>query len=349
MSLEGQTEVSILLSHAPERTGQSNEVEVQLEDSRFTSIKIEDFISSKAVQFDLYVKLKPGHYVKILHAGDSFSLDRINKYKFEKNVKFLYFTVEDRKKFIRVQNFLAEKTASNQKIDVATKGRVLKNVGEKLVEEIFYEGVRPQVLDQGKALCNSIYEMVNSGQNLAAMLREYQDFDPTAYSHSYLVCLFSCSLVKQFEWESKIVNETIGMAALLHDIGKLKMHKSLIALRPEDMTPDELTQYKNHPQLGLELLANQTMVTAAVKQIVLQHHERNDGTGFPYGIKRKQILTLAKMIGLIDEFVHIMVKDKIPPPKALKQMLMGKDSVERFSSGILENFIRIFVDPDKLE
>jgi HD-GYP domain-containing protein (c-di-GMP phosphodiesterase class II) len=348
-AIEGHTDASVFVSKGPAREGQSEEVEVNEEDSRFTSIKIEEFRSSKAVQFDLYVKLNSGKYVKILHSGDSFSPERIDKYKNEKGVKFLYFTIEDRSKFVRVQNFMAEKIVSNEKVEVKVKDQLIRNAGEKLVEEMYSEGLKPQTLEQGKTLCSSMYEMVHASPKLSQLLKQYEEFDPSAYTHSYLVTLFTCSLIKQFEWESKIIYETLGMAALLHDIGKLKIPPNIALLDPSAMTEEELKIYKTHPELGFEMLASNNMVSAAVKQVILQHHERNDGSGYPYGLKRKKILQLSKMVGIVDDFVYLMVKDKISAPKALKKLLTDPTCVNRYSSSILESFIKIFVNQDRVD
>jgi HD-GYP domain-containing protein (c-di-GMP phosphodiesterase class II) len=90
------------------------------------------------------------------------------------------------------------------------------------------------------------------------------------------------------------------------------------------------------------------MLNNSVKQIILQHHESFDGTGFPFGKKGASILTLANIVSLADRFVHIMIDQEKQPMEALKHILTNQDEVGRFNSVIIENFINVFVDPGKI-
>lgn len=347
--LEGKQSMNQLMSTLPKREGQSDEVEVSAEDDKFTAIKINEFTSAKNVLFDIFIKLKSGRYVKILHAGDSFSKERIEKYKNDKNVSHLYFLTSDRRKYIRYCNFLTAKLIKNDKIPADLKLSMMKNATEKLVEDLYQDGVKPVVMDQAKKVCENMYDTIKGDQGLYKLLRSYQDFDPNAFSHSYLICLFGSMIIQQFEWESKMTQETLGMAAMLHDIGKVKIPKEIVEKRPEDMDDNELEWYYQHPELGVELLETNRLVSPSVKQIIRQHHEYNNGTGFPLGIKDSKILTLAKILCVADDFTHELVKQDQPPIVVLKKMLADSDNVRRYHSVVLEKFIQVFVDPKKKE
>lgn len=344
--VESKQDYSTIFNREAKKDGPSAEIEVQDEDTNYTSVKINDFVSGKCIQFNVYVKIGPKKYVKILHAGDSFSKERIDKYKNEKKVEYLYFHNDDRKKFMRMVNYVAEQSIDNSKVSTAVKVKLVKNVAEKFAQEAFTNGIASQVVEQGKQLMDNVYNMMQSNNDLHVLLRNYEDFDPGAYNHSFLVCLFSCMVVKQFEWQSKIVNETVGMAALLHDIGKTKLPLEIMHLRPHEMSPEQLVQYKEHPLLGVDILRQNPHVPSSVRQIIYQHHEIMDGSGFPNGHRGHKILTLSKILALCDEFVHLMEDEKIKPPAALKKMLNSTNITTRHHSSILENFIKIFVDPN---
>jgi DNA-binding NtrC family response regulator len=98
--LEGHLSLSDLMSNVSKKGGVSEETEVALTDENFTSIKINEFYSSQAVLFDIYIRLSSNKYLKILHTGDTFSKERLDKYKNEKKVESLYFHNNDRRKFI---------------------------------------------------------------------------------------------------------------------------------------------------------------------------------------------------------------------------------------------------------
>jgi HD-GYP domain-containing protein (c-di-GMP phosphodiesterase class II) len=326
----------------------SEEVEVQGADVDFCAIPIDEFVSMKSVHFDIFIKLNSGKYVKILHAGDNFSPERINKYKIEKKVSQLFFSAKDRKKYIQLNNFLTKKIASNTNVSLKIKFDLVKNTGEKLTEEFFSEGIKPTTFESAKDLCGNIYDLISTEKSLSSLIKSFHDFDPSAYTHSYLVCFFSCMLLKQFEWESKVVNESVGMAALLHDIGMLKLDKSLANKPISSLNENELKEYHKHPELAVTMLNENPLIPAIVKQIILQHHECFDGSGFPYHLKGSKTLTFSKVIFLVDEFVTLMVEKNLKPTEALKTMLRRPDSVQRYSSTMLEHFIKMFLDGHKL-
>lgn len=347
--LEGHQSLGDLMANVPKKEGASDEQEVLQSDEQFTKIKIDEFYSSQAVLFDIYIKLGPDKYLKILHSGDSFSKERIDKYKHEKKVEHLYFHNSDRRKFIQYNNFLAKKLIENNAVPVYNKVNQLKNVSEKFIEEAFTVGLKAQVVEQGKEVCETVFKLIESENNLFQELRSFQNFDPTAYSHAFLVTLYSTAIIKQFEWQSKTTIETTALACMFHDIGKMLLPKELLIKRPKDMTPEEIIEYQKHPELGVQLIEPNRTINNSVKQIVLQHHEAYDGTGFPYQKKGNKILTLANIVCLADDFVHLMVDDKLQPTEALRKILMDKTGSRRYNTILIEKFINVFVDPEKLQ
>lgn len=346
--MEGYQSVTDMVASIPKRKGMSPEEEVDAEDDTFTKIKIDEFYSSQPVLFDLFIKLKSGKYIKILHAGDGMSKERIDKYKIEKKVEFLYFHKKDLFKFVKYNNHFAKKVIENKKVGTEKKVKLLQNVSEKYLEQSFEEGMKPQIIDQGKEIAESVFSLIQGQDDLYSLLRNYQDFDPNAFTHAYLTCIFSTSIIKQFEWQSKTTIEAVAFACFFHDIGKMKLPKELWNKRVEELDGEELAQYKEHPEHGYRLIENNSMILSSVKQIVLQHHEAYDGTGFPFGKKGSKILTLSNIVALADHFTHIVQDQNLKPVEALKVFLADRAGLTKFNSVIVENLIKVFVDPEKL-
>jgi HD-GYP domain-containing protein (c-di-GMP phosphodiesterase class II) len=346
--IESQQGANHILSKTVLTGKVGEEVEVQAADKDFCSIPIDEFISLKSVHFDIFVKLSSGRYVKILHAGDNFSQERINSYKNEKKVTELFFSSKDRHKFIQLNGLLAQRIVQNHNISTKIKFDLVKNTGEKITEEFFTEGIKPTTLESAKDLCGNIYNMVSSEKKIHSLLKDFQNLSPSAYTHSYLVCFFSCTLLKQFEWESKVVNESVGMAALLHDIGMLKLGKELLAKKVDEMSLEEKNEYQKHPELGVNLLNENPLIPSIVKQIILQHHECFDGSGYPYKLKGSKTLTFSKVLFMVDEFVDLMIEKNLKPIEALKYILKRPDAIQRYSSSVLENFLKVFVGQHKI-
>ena len=346
--LEGHQSVGDMVSSVPRRKELGPEEEVNLGDDNFTHVKIDEFYSSQAVLFDIYIKLKTDRYIKILHAGDTFSKERLDKYKNEKNVEFLHFEKKDLYKFVKFNNYFAKKVIGNEKVPGEKKVKLLQNVTEKFLEQTFHEGIKPQIIDQGKEIAENIYELIQKDESLFSVFRDYADFDPNAFTHAYLVTLFSTSIIKQFEWQSRTTIECTALACMFHDIGKMKLDPSLKEMKYEEMNDDQQLEYRRHPELGLEMIDNNPLINNSVKQIILQHHEHYDGTGFPFNKRGSKILTLSNIVCLADNFVHIIQDQDQKPVDALKILLSRREELKWYNSLIVECLIKVFVDPKKI-
>ena len=169
--LEGHQSLSDLMASVPKKAGVSDETEVTQTDENFSRIKIDEFYSSQAVLFDIYIKISENKYLKILHTGDTFSKERLDKYKNEKKVDSLYFHNNDRRKFIQYNNFLTKKLIDNQVVPAYNKVNSLKNVTEKFIEEAFTVGVKPLVIEQGKEVCENVFKLVETQTDLFSVLK----------------------------------------------------------------------------------------------------------------------------------------------------------------------------------
>ena len=94
--------------------------------------------------------------------------------------------------------------------------------------------------------------------------------------------------------------ETLRLAANLHDIGKVNVPAKVLN-KPGRLTPEEFAQVQIHPQAGYDILKN-IPFSGPVAEIVLQHHERQDGAGYPRGLCGEEILLEARILAVADVY-----------------------------------------------
>jgi len=100
---------------------------------------------------------------------------------------------------------------------------------------------------------------------------------------------------------------TIRIAAKLHDIGKVGMPETCLFKFPNEMTESENMIYSRHPELGYNILINHPNF-GEIAEIVLQHHEKLDGSGFPKFLTKDNIHIGAKIIGVVNYYHNQMHK-----------------------------------------
>lgn len=101
----------------------------------------------------------------------------------------------------------------------------------------------------------------------------------------------------------------IRTAALLHDIGKVAFVDSALWKYPTEMRPTEFKQYSLHPELGRQILSHHHGFDQ-ISEIIYQHHERIDGSGFPNNLKGNQISPGAAIIAVVDFYHNAVYKNK---------------------------------------
>ena len=130
--LEGHQSIGDILSMVKKKEELSPEEECDLPDVKFTKIKIAEFYISQPVLFDIFIKLSTNRYIKILHAGDVMSKERIDKYVKEKKIEYLYFQKDELHKYIKFANRFSKDAIDSKKIHSAKKIKLLQNVSEKI-------------------------------------------------------------------------------------------------------------------------------------------------------------------------------------------------------------------------
>lgn len=326
---------------------QRNEEEISLDDDDFTKIKISDFYSGNTIIFDCYVRLAKNKYIKILHQGDFFEESRIQKYIDDQKISFLYFMTKDRSSYINFINSILEKMIVSSKEKTEKKVNIAKNLTEKYIEEIYVSGLKPQLIEEGKKICNNIYSLVKKDTGLSNLLSLYNDYDPSAYSHAFLVSFFSAITCQNLDWATQRTVELTTMGAMFHDIGMLKLPNNINELELDNLSPEQLVEYRKHPQIGAELLQKYPIITEPIRQIVYQNHEYINGEGFPNGLTGIKIYPLAKIVSFADEFANLIVKKQLTPIQGLRELIPDRSITVKYDPLIIKALIRGFIKDKK--
>lgn len=171
-------------------------------------------------------------------------------------------------------------------------------------------------------------------------LCQIKGYDEYTYEHSVNVAILMTSLSRSFGYEGEELVE-IGMGGLLHDIGKMRVPERILN-KPGKLTDTEFGIVKRHPEFGIEMLDGKQRVSDLSRKIVYQHHERHNGTGYPLGIRSRQIHEVGLLAGVADVY-DALTSDRVykaawPPQKALAEIFRGCD--KEYSRNIVEEFTR---------
>ncbi len=162
--------------------------------------------------------------------------------------------------------------------------------------------------------------------------------DDYTYTHSLNVALYAMLIGKSLKMnEAEII--TLIKAGILHDIGKSKIPLEILNKKGK-LTEEEFTRIKEHSEIGYQLCNGYTWLSEPVKQAVLMHHERIDGSGYPGRVIDENISKFAKIIAIADVYDALtserVYKSKQTPFDAFEYMI--ESGKEIYDMAILYSF-----------
>jgi HD-GYP domain-containing protein (c-di-GMP phosphodiesterase class II) len=325
---------------------QSESLESETKDNNFTRINIEDFFVEHVAALDFHLRIGTNKYIKIVNMGESTPTEQIKKYA-ENGTQHLYFLNKHRSGFVSTQNEVTHKLLEREVIDGEKILKSLKVTTDKYIDEIYTKGIRPELIQEGKNLCHNVWNFVQKEKSLQKILSDLETFNPEAYSHSFMVCFFSTIICKNLSWAGNKTMEALALGAMFHDIGLLYIDEEVVRKDFDTYTEGELTIFKLHPRKGLESLSGVPGINDSIQQIILQHHETSNGSGFPSGLTSNNIFPLAKIVGLADSFADFLVNRGVSPLAGLKEFLGQRDNSLKYDADLVKNLVNGFTKIDR--
>lgn len=213
----------------------------------------------------------------------------------------------------------------------------LKNLSVQTVKQM-YRDVSPSSsgLDEKKikAVVDRIVEEIAGNDHVMVNLVDLKIFDDYTYFHSVNCTILSLIIGVGLGLDKEELHE-LGLAAILHDIGKLFVPREILN-KQGVLTKDEFAEMKKHSEYGYTFLKEKTSMSDKVCLAVRQHHEKFDGDGgYPLGLKGKAISLYGRILTVAD------VYDALTSDRSYREAMSPSEAMEC----IMGNGGRMF-DPD---
>lgn len=244
-----------------------------------------------------------------------FSIDGISHYMPPKISKFIDKTaisIETHQQAISVVSEMTKQISSGGRIDI-------KSV-EKVTSDIL-----DNILGDDEAALN---------------LLNIQDFDDYTYTHSVNVAAISLLIGSKMGLSKKDIM-TLGQGALMHDLGKIKTPIEILN-KASKLTDEEFLIMKNHAKQTHEILTENHGMASEIINAAGQHHEKYDGSGYPFGYKGEKIDYLARIISIADVYDALttsrVYRKALLPAEAIKIIIAGSGT--HFDAMMITTFLK---------
>jgi putative nucleotidyltransferase with HDIG domain len=189
-------------------------------------------------------------------------------------------------------------------------------------------------------LVQEISDSVRRNSGALIGLARLKTKDDYTYMHSIAVCALMIALARQLNLDEKEIREA-GMAGLLHDIGKMAIPTEILN-KPDKLTDSEYDTVRQHPLAGYQMLLRNKAINPVVLDVCLHHHEKIDGTGYPFKYNAEKISLMAKMGAVCDVYDAITsnrpYKKGWCPAESIKKM--SEWSGKHFDEKVFQVFVK---------
>jgi HD-GYP domain-containing protein (c-di-GMP phosphodiesterase class II) len=213
---------------------------------------------------------------------------------------------------------------------------------EVSVSHILRRLERSEEADFGKlqALVTQMTDEVLQDRRIVYNLFDVRSHNGHIFSHSVNVGVISLMIGAQMGLNRSEL-ESLGLGALMHDAGKMLVDSSLLN-KPDRFSLTEYERIKRHPSDGCELLHQYITGDQVPARIALEHHEREDGSGYPRSLRGTKIHLFTKIVAVADVYdamtSHRVYRRPIPSHKALVEI--REDIGHRFDRAVVEELCK---------
>lgn len=209
------------------------------------------------------------------------------------------------------------------KVEDRTKVKLNESVRARVAEGMSYMYSNTDAADlagKTKSIADDLMTAINENEALAFDISLLKVSDEYTFKHSVDVATMAMVVAKNTGMSEQAVYD-IGIAGLLHDIGKSKIPSEILN-KPGRLTDEEFTIIKKHPVYGYQMLKDNRELSEDIKLGVLQHHEKINGSGYPMGVEENRIAWFAKIISIAD------IYDALVTERPYKAGFSPRDAVE---------------------
>jgi putative nucleotidyltransferase with HDIG domain len=289
---------------------------------------------------DLYLETAPENYVLYRSARiplEPESLERLQ----ERGVKTLYCRKKESQAYYDYVERNLQSIIAGDELSGPEAGRIVYETASRTMADLFENPRSGQLQTRARRLAKATVTALVRDPDTLWDMTAMAGHDYQTYTHCVNVSLFlagACQQILGIDDADEL--EDISVGGVLHDIGKSKVPESILK-KPGKLTDDEFQTIKEHPLSGLDLARQHKLLSKTSENVILRHHERKDGSGYPDGLGMEDLDDVARLSTIVDVYDALTTDrpyaDARTPYEALKLMMNQMEG--HFDMSLLRRFV----------
>lgn len=309
--------------------------------NEYTAISKNALVEDTQIGFDVYLKSDlngRSRYILFCRGDQQFNSARKGEL-LNNNTQRLYISTKDTGKYLQYQEKNLKRIVEDSGKSSLQKSGVLYQVARNLAQDILEDPKSGMNIGRASEWVANTITHIMQNENTFSSLFEVTCHDYQTYTHSINVSVIGLLFGKYLSLEPNELG-SLGTGLLLHDVGKSLLPSDVLN-KNGVLTSEEFKIIKKHPKAGLDLLEHRDNVDGLSLKVVIQHHENNDGTGYPYGLGGRDIHLFGQISRIVDAY-DAMTSDR-PYAVAMRPFAtlaeIKKENQICFNEELLKEFI----------
>lgn len=323
----------------------------------YRAVKIVDIRPGDTLDFETNVFLPLNNrYVQYTAAGVPLTKEKAEKLT-KHGVKNVFVSTDQMQKFYKYTARVLRDLGNSNAISETEKRERVEGAVRDLISNVLQDTGKDTSFDQGQNLLNDCRQVVNTFILDSSESEWYSKLMKTvgelasSYNHATNVSTYAAL----FAIGVGIGDPAqIAVAGMLHDIGLVDVPAEILAKREEDMTNEEKEIFYRHPENTINILKQKKVsLSEDVYKMILQHHEKFNGSGYPKGMLGSKIMKEAQILALADRFDELTNagsgKTSLTPREAImyfKKQVSRDPSKMDFDPALLNGILKLFPTED---
>lgn len=315
--------------------------EMVVEDAEFFPFKIEMLKNCESAVFDTFIRLSAGRYVLLVRQGENLATERFIRY-YKSEVGLLYYRCADRMELLQnLSKQLAEMKADDAIKEPVEIANIIANSQEFMLQELVTNGFHNDRVRIAEGIITDTLSLLKSVPSLEnQMMLVFREKDEIL-AHGMMSSLITSLISQNLDWVSSKLSTEFAFAALIQNIGNIKTGINSLELE-NDASENQKKIFESHPIVAYRFLQH-FPVSEKIRQIVLQHHEFCDGSGFPLGLKCGYIFPPAKIVAMASVLSQIVLSQKTSVKGALEIMIRSAPSRVKYDPEVIKALIKALI------
>ncbi len=306
---------------------------------RYKSIDKRILTEGEKISFTLYLPNETKTNMTLFLAKDTVigGNDKVRLREVDK----LYIGDEDSAHYEAYFKQHIQTIAKAEDIPTDSKALMIYERATTVIDEMFRNPESLENAQQAKALVDSTVQIILHDPQAVESLLKITAHDYYTHTHSINVSIYTLSLGHFLGIQGEDL-ETLGMAAMLHDIGKSKVDYDIINKNGK-LSDNEFESMKKHPGAGHAIALKLGIKDERILTGIRHHHEKMSGGGYPDGIKGSEISQFARIIGVCDVFDALTTKRSYKDPmNTFESLKLMKESMsEHLDMNMVNALVRM--------